>query len=84
MRNQRRRLRSIGALGGRVFGRHFPGRRLGLGDTSGDVALRLLVETLHVLRSRRHYLSLSLCSSNFESLGINFPFASSRRFKEGW
>lgn len=69
MRNQRRRLRSIGALGGRVFGRHSPGRWLGLGDTSGDIALRLLVETLHVLRSRRHSLSavqiLNLWESTF-------------------
>lgn len=77
VRNQRRRLSSIGALGGRVFGRDFPGRRLWLGDSSRDVALRLLVETLHILRCRRHnpFLFLSRCSSNFESLeSITFLF----------
>lgn len=88
VRNQRRRLSSIGALGGRVFGRDFPGRRLWLGDSSRDVALRLLVETLHILRCRRHnpflFLSLSL-QFKFWIFGIyNFPFASSRRFRERW
>lgn len=67
VRNQRRRLRSIRILRGRMFG-DFPGRRFGLGDTSGDIAFRLLVETLQILSRRRHNTLHSLSGSNFESL----------------